>query len=125
MIEALISGGYIDGYKKVGAGCGDARAFVDIIEHSLSDRRFSIECKLDWEDTLSYQDSFKCYDMDKMVADNFGAGNLDLGITDDCLENSKREYDDYHGYYCNETVLVYVGGTEYYCDADDLDDLSG
>ena len=125
LIEALISGGYIDGYKKVGAGCGDARAFVDINEHSLSDRRFSIECKLDWEDTLSYQDSFKCYDMDKMVADNFGAGNLDLGITDDCLENSKREYDDYHGYYCNETVLVYVGGTEYYCDADDLDDLSG
>lgn len=123
LIEALISGGYIDGYKKVGAGCGDARAFVDINEHSLSDRRFSIECKLDWEDTLSYQDSFKCYDMDKMVADNFGAGNLDLGITDDCLENSKREYDDYHGYYCNETVLVYVGGTEYYCDADDLDDF--
>ena len=37
----------------------------------------------------------------------------------------KIEYDDYHGYYCNETVLVYVGGTEYYCDADDLDDLSG
>lgn len=123
LIEALISGGYIDGYKKVGAGCGDARAFVDINEHSLSDRQFSIECNLDWEDTLSYQDSFKWYNMNSLKADNFGSGNLNLGITDYCLNDDQREYDDYHGYYCNETVLVYVEGREYYCDTDDLDDF--
>lgn len=58
LIDALIKGGHIDGYKRVGAGCGDARAFVDLEENSLSDRKFRIECDLDWDDTLSYQDSF-------------------------------------------------------------------
>lgn len=123
LIEALISGGHIDGYKKIGAGCGDARAFVDINGRSLTDRQFSIECNLDWEDTLSYQDSFKWYNMNSLKADNFGSGNLNLGITDYCLNDDQREYDDYHGYYCNETVLVYVEGREYYCDTDDLDDF--
>ena len=28
LIDALIKGGHIDGYKKVGAGCGDARALL-------------------------------------------------------------------------------------------------
>ena len=61
LIDALIKGGHIDGYKKVGAGCGDSRAFVDLEENSLSDRKFRIECDLDYDDTLSYQDSFKWY----------------------------------------------------------------
>lgn len=123
LIEALISGDYIDGYKKVGAGCGDARAFVDINERSLSDRKFSIECELDWEDTLSYQDSFKWYDMSSMKADNYGAGDLDLGTTDYSLNDSQRDYDDYHGYYCNETTSVFVGGVEYCCNLEDLGDF--
>lgn len=58
LVEALIDGNYIDGYKKTGAGCGDARAFVDIHGNSLAGKRFRIDCDLDLEDTLSYQDSF-------------------------------------------------------------------
>ncbi len=68
LIDALIKGGHIDGYKKVGAGCGDARAFVDLEENSLSDRKFRIECDLDWDDTLSYQDSFKWYNHSEETA---------------------------------------------------------
>ena len=77
LVEALIAGNYIDGYKKVGAGCGDARAFVDIHGNSLAAKRFSIDCTLGWDDTLSYQDSFKWYDMRTQKADNYGTGNGD------------------------------------------------
>ena len=122
LIEALISGGYIDGYKKVGAGCGDARAFVDINEHSLSDRQFSIECNLDWEDTLSYQDSFKWYDMGNRKADNYGNGEYGLDTTNSTLEDDLC-YDDYHDYSCRDTTPVFVEGREYYCDSDNLDDF--
>ena len=55
LVEALIDGGHIDGYKKVGAGCGDARAFVDNHGNSLTHKKFRISCDLDWGDTLSYQ----------------------------------------------------------------------
>ena len=123
LIDALIKGKYIDGYKKVGASCNEPTAFVDVDGNSLSGKRFTIDCDLDWEDTLSYQDTFKWYDIDKRIADNYGNGNLDLGITDDCLDNSEREYDDYHDYYCENTTCVYMEGREYYCDSNNLEDF--
>ena len=122
LIDALIKGGHIDGYKKVGAGCGDARAFVDLEENSLSDRKFRIECDLDWDDTLSYQDSFKWYNHSEETADNYGNGDIALDITDGSL-NGEEEYDDFHEYHCNETNLVYYHGHEYYCDVENLDEF--
>ena len=122
LIDALIKGGHIDGYKKVGAGCGDSRAFVDLEENSLSDRKFRIECDLDWDDTLSYQDSFKWYNESKGTADNYGSGDIALDITDGSL-NGEEEYDDFHEYHCNETNLVYYHGHEYYCDVENLDEF--
>ena len=123
LIDALIKGKYIDGYKKVGASCNEPNAFVDVDGNSLSSKRFTIDCDLGWDETLSYQDSFKWYDIDKRIADNYENGNLDLGTTEDCLDNSEREYDDYHGYYCEETSLVYVNGREYFCNTNDLSDF--
>lgn len=123
LIDALIKGNYIDGYKKVGASCNESTAFVDIDGNSLSGKRFSIECNLDWEDTLSYQDSFKWYNMSKRTADNYGSGNLDLGTTNGCLNDAEREYDDYHDCYCDETTCVYIEGREYYCDTENLEDF--
>ncbi len=123
LIDTLIKGKYIDGYKKVGASCNEPNAFVDIEGNSLSNKRFTIDCDLGWDETLSYQDSFKWYDIDKRIADNYENGNLDLGTTEDCLDNSEREYDDYHGYYCEETSLVYVNGREYFCNTNDLSDF--
>lgn len=122
LIDALIKGGYIDGYKKVGAGAGDARSFVDLEENSLSDRKFRIECDLDWNDTLSYQDSFKWYNQSERTADNYGSGDIALDITDGSL-NGEEEYDDFHDYYCHETTTVYYHGHEYYCDVEKIDEF--
>lgn len=63
LVNALIIGGYIDGYKQVGYDCHHSRSFVDIEGDSLEDNNFYIDCNLGTEDTLSYQDSFKWYDM--------------------------------------------------------------
>lgn len=122
LIDALIKGKYIDGYKKVGASCNEPTAFVDINGNSLSGKRL-IDCDLDWEDTLSYQDTFKWYDIDKRTADNYGSGNLDLGTTNGCLNDAEREYDDYHDCYCDETTCVYIEGRQFYCDSDNLEDF--
>ena len=124
LLNLLIEGGHIDGYKKVGAGCGDARAFVSIAGESLSDRKFRIRCDLDYDEPLSYQDSFKYYDEHNRIADNYGCGSLSLDITSGCLEDSdERCYDDYHGYHCRETRTVYVHGREYECDENNLEDF--
>lgn len=58
LVDKLIQEKHIDGYKIVGASCHEANAFVDTEGNSLSDRMFEIDCELDEEDTLSYQDSF-------------------------------------------------------------------
>ena len=123
LIDTLIKGKYIDGYKRIGASCNEPNAFVNVDGNSLSGKRFTIDCDLGWDETLSYQDSFKWYNMGKRIADNYGNGELDLGTTEDCLDNSEKEYDDYHGYYCESTTCVYVGGREYYCNTNDLSDF--
>lgn len=121
LVDTLIKGDHIDGYKKIGAGCGDARCFVDIDGNSLWNLEFSISCNLDFGDTLSYQDSFKWYDMDSKEANNYENGDITLDLTDGNLEG---DYDDYHGYYCQETRVVYCRGLEYQCDVEDLDDFT-
>lgn len=65
LIDKLIHGEYIDGYKVIGASCRDADAFVDISGNSLKNKKFEIDCQLDIHDTLSYQDSFKWYNHSK------------------------------------------------------------
>ena len=125
LVDALIKGNYIDGYKKVGASCNDSNAFVGINGESLADRNFRIACDLGWDDELSYQDSFKSYDINARTAANYCYGDLDLATTDGCLDDNDedRPYDDYHERYCDETTLVYVHGREYDCDVDALDDF--
>ena len=125
LVDALINGNYIDGYKKVGASCNESNAFVGINGESLGDRRFRIACDLGWYDDLSYQDSFKSYAMETRIAANYCYGDLDLATTEGCLDDSDedRPYDDYHERYCDETILVFVQNREYNCDADDLDDF--
>ena len=123
LVDALINGGHIDGYKQIGAACSDARNFVDIHGNSLSEKEFQIACNLDWDDDLSYQDSFKWYSMTNKIATNYGKGDLALDITDGSLNGGNDEYDDYHEYYCSETTTVYVEGREFYCNINDLGDF--
>ena len=124
LVLKLIAGGHIDGYKQIGMGCHDNRAFVLNNGKSLSDAKLHIKCYLDTTDPLSYQDSFIYYDIDKHIAYNYnhsGYGYL-LDITDGRLE--QENYDEYHDYYTsNELVSVYVDGRQYECDSENLDEF--
>lgn len=131
LVDKLIQEKHIDGYKIVGASCHEANAFVDTEGNSLSDRMFEIDCELDEEDTLSYQDSFKWYCYSRNKAYNYGNSNssynldttdLNLyGDTDD--EEDGGEWDAYHQYYCDDTRLCYRNGREIWVDSDNLDDF--
>lgn len=127
LVDALIKGGHIDGYKQVGAGCSDARAFVDNDGNSLSNLELTIHCNLDYDDTLSYQDSFKYYDDYHREATNYGEGCLRLDTTNGSLEEEEDDdesaYDNYHDYSCAETTTVYYHGREYECDSSNMDDF--
>ena len=124
LIDALIEKGEIDGYKAIGAGCGDARSFVDTEGNSLSDKKFRIDCNLEYDDYLSYQDSFKWYNMETRTATNYEDGDYDLATTEGALVDDEYDaYDDYHGYSCYETTLCYRNGHEYYVDVENLGDF--
>ena len=127
LVDALIKAGEIDGYKQVGADCGSSRAFVDVDGNSLSHKKFRIECNLDWEDKLSYQDSFKYYNLDCNVAYNYTDSdhsyNLDSTagqIEDDDEEMYYAEYQDRDAY---EICDVYYHGSEITCDSDCMEDF--
>ena len=127
LIDALIKANAIDGYKQIGAGCGDARSFVDVQGHSLSDKKFMIECDLGCESPLSYQDSFKYYSMTDQKAYNHRECNYvyELDTTEGSLEadNEDRPYDSWHDRGADEVTTVFYHGDEETCDVYDLDDF--
>ena len=124
LVDALVKGGHIDGYKTVGAGCSDSQAFVANDGTSLSGHDFSISCDLDFGDTLSYQDSFKHYDEYTRIATNFGKGDYELDTSDGIFgDDDDGEYDSYHDRHCNEVRTVYRHGHEYTCDCEDMGDF--
>ena len=130
LVAALIREDKIDGYKKVGAGCGDATEFVDTKGNSLSDRQFWIDCDLETYDTLSYQDSFKWYSLKNRKAYNYQApeayDNLDRteGSIDGDDEDDEN-YDEYHDCYtAYDTVTVLYDGREMSCAENRLDDFT-
>ena len=122
LVDMLIKGNYIDGYKQIGAGCSESRAFVANDGTSLADKKFSIRCELDTYATLSYQDSFKFYDYDKSIAYNYADVRYDynLDTTDLNLEgdDDDQAYDEYHDYNCDETRICYYHGEEISVDVD-------
>ena len=126
LVDALIKAGEIDGYKQVGCDCGSSRSFCDLEGNSLSQKKFRIECNLDWEDKLSYQDSFKYYNLDRNVAYNYTdvdySYNLDTtnGQLEDDEEMFYAEYQDRDAY---EVTDVFYHGSEITCDSDDLSDF--
>ena len=131
MVDALIRDNHIDGYKKIGAGCSDTREFLDVNGNSLADKEFSIECTIDYDGVLSYQDSFKYLDIYNHVAFNHESADYDeeLSVTngrlgdDDDDDNHPDEYDSYHDRYVWETTTVYVNGIRESCDVNDLEDF--
>lgn len=124
LVYALINGGYIDGYKKVGADCHNAKAWLDATHKPIENNEFSIRCNLEVDDILSYQDSFKWYDRNTHTAYNYAyhAYTHMLDTTDSRLEG--ENYDSWHEEYTDcDIVPVYYEGVEYYCSEDRLDDF--
>ena len=128
LVDSLIKAGEIDGYKQVGADCGSSRAFVDTEGNSLSHKKFRIECNLDWEDKLSYQDSFKYYNLDCNVAYNYTDSdysyNLDSTNGELVDDDEETFYDEYHDYDCESITDVFYHGSEITCDSDDLSEFT-
>lgn len=133
LINKLIQAKQIDGYKIVGASCNGANAFVSVDGQSLSDMKFEIGCNLGMDDVLSYQDSFKWYDIKARKAYNYPYGEdyYELDTTDrnlygdnDDNEEEPEEWDEYHQYYCEETITCYRNGQEISVNADRLDDFN-
>lgn len=108
LIQKLLDGGHIDAYKKTGAGCGDARAFVDKDGNDMSNVKMHIRCKLCPDDHLAYQDSFKWYDAGSFVAYNYSNINAtyDLASTDDYFEGGC--YSEYNEEYIPEDEAYFV-----------------
>ena len=128
LVDLCIKGDYIDGYKQIGAGCSESRAFVANDGTSLADKKFSIRCDLDTYDVLSYQDSFKFYDYDRNIAYNYADScySYNLDTTDYNLEgddDDDQAYDEYHDYNCDETRICYYHGQEISVDVDNLEDF--
>lgn len=125
LVYALIKGGHIDGYKKVGADCHSCTAFLDVNDNQISNPKFYIECNRDDDDVISYQDSFKFYDICKRRAYNYRTSgtSYDLSTTDRYL-NHCENYDEYHDEYTdNDLITVSYHGNEMSCDEDYLEDF--
>jgi len=117
LVRALIEGGHIDGYKRVGASCHEPKDFLDIEGRTLADKNFWIPCNLSSGDTLSYQDSFKSYDPSEKRADNYGYGSVDLSTTEETVTFDDHEDDcwsDFHDCYISSDDAVYVESHEDY-----------
>ena len=130
LVDMLIKGGHIDGYKQIGAGCSESRAFVANDGSSLAEMKFSIKCELETYDTLSYQDSFKFYRYPNHTAYNYPEApydycldTTDLNLEGDDDEDEYNAYDEYHDYNCDEVRVCYYHGEEIDVDVDNLEDF--
>ena len=94
LVMALIEAGEIDGYKRIGADCGDSRGFVDIHGNALPSTDFWIDCNIE-NCAVSYQDSFKYYNEYDGKAYNCCSHSYshELTMTDGALEENHE--DDY------------------------------
>ena len=122
LVNKLIAGGHIDGYKRVGADCHDTQNFVMIDGTPLNKKRLYINCDIDGC-SVSYQDSFKYYNESRGVAYNteYHDYDYDLSVTDGQLE--ERYWDEYNERYCSEIREVYWQGRAIDTDSDDLSDF--
>lgn len=136
LVDALIEGGHIDGYKQVGVDCHSTTAYVDKNGNSLMNKRFSINCELDfsydsdyaWENEknhiLSYQDSFKFYDFKLRKAFNTEPKDMtNVSMLDTTRHYLEGFWDEYHDDWCVNYFFVWYNGNEMRCDRNRLEDF--
>lgn len=107
LIMALINAGEIDGYKRIGADCSDSTGFVDTHGNPLPSTDLWIDCDIDDCD-VSYQDSFKYYNVSEGRAynDSHHSYDHDLATTEGSIY--QREWSEYNNDYIDEEDAVYV-----------------
>ena len=108
LVIALINAGEIDGYKRVGAGCSDNTAFVDINGNPLESTDLWIECKVDYDDHVSYQDSFRYYNEGRRKAYNCDGYSYDYDLATTEGSIGERYWSEYCSEYIPEDDAVYV-----------------
>ena len=126
LVNKLIEGGFIDGYKRIGADCHNSRGFVDCKGNDMSELYLHIKCSLDFDDTISYQDSFKWYNMERGESYNFEPDKhtYDLATTSRYIDDD-RNYDEYHQEYTSSDIVrVHYDGHWISCSEDWLDDFT-
>lgn len=133
LVDRLIMEEKITLFKKIGAGCSEATAFVGINGEDMSHLKLYIELDNFYSySTVSYQDSFKWVNFHEQRAYNHSNMPYDdmIDITDETLDyyhgdsdDDDDEYDDYHDYHCTETRLCYYHGSEVYVDVENLEDF--
>lgn len=108
LVDKLIKAGEIDGYKRVGASCHDNRNFVRNNGESMHDLSLYIECNLEHNDVLSYQDSFVYYDYNDNTSCNNSSAYYDyeLDSTDENFELDGN-YSDWNECIIPEGYSVY------------------
>ena len=132
LVDKLIEGGYIDGYKKIGAGCSDISAFILNDGTSISDKILYIKtgnyCDMDCAEDIPYMDSFCYYNYNTNRAFNSSCveyshvfRNTD-GTVDVC-----GDYSNYHGRYLRDDddyrFVEYLG--DYILEGDLVTDCNG
>jgi hypothetical protein len=118
LVAKLIDKGLIDAYKPAGASCHEPQSWLDVNGEPLDETRFSIECKLEHNDTLSYQDSFKWYNESKHLAFNYRENGSKESLTEtDGYYRSDKYWDSYNEQYADEeTITCYRDGYEFTTD---------
>ena len=110
LVDKLIKAGEIDGYKRVGASCHDNRNFVRNNGESMHDLSLYIECNLEYNDVLSYQDSFVYYDYNGNTSCNNSSAHYDYEL------NSTDEYFEQDGNYSDWNDCIIPEGDSTYDD---------
>lgn len=110
LVDMLIKAGEIDGYKRVGADCHDNRNFVFNNGESMRELDLCIDCRLDYGDTLSYQDSFVYYNYDNDVAynnDYCHDYSDELNSTDGVFRTDDSWWSEWNNCYISEDESVF------------------
>lgn len=109
LVNRLIAGGHIDGYKCIGADCSDSHNFVLNDGTSLSDKTLYIDCILHSGDTYSYQDSFKYHNEieEKAYNDSAVPYDSDLTDTDGQYHNPNDNWSDYNECWISYNNSIY------------------
>jgi hypothetical protein len=125
LVNKLIEGGHIDAYKAVGADCHSPRNYISVATGERMEKPyFSIKCKLQDGDTISYQDSFKWFSYGEQRAYNWDedCARTDLATTSSSVSIEGDCWDSWYEQYCDETTTAYRDGRSYEVNSDRIND---